>query len=179
MMDLCRNKSVETLSLYKIIPFGEIIRNKNMLISENEFLKLLPKWMNNFVENEPKWIVETEPPYTKAFGILKKYEDKVEIHYSGCKAGITLLSVMPNGKITPCHAADTKEFYCGSILEDDLKEIWENHPVLDYFNGKRKPEECDPCEYWKSCLGGCRIASLGIYNSLESKDPFCCDWFGE
>lgn len=177
MMNFCRENGVETLSLYKIIPYGRILNNKEMLIPENEFLGMLPKWVDNFVENKPHWILETEPPYAEASGILKRYEEKIPIHYSGCKAGITLLSVMPNGKITPCHAADTQELYCGDIRKDNLKDIWESRPILEYFTGKKKPEGCEPCEYWKSCLGGCRVASVGIYGTIDKKDPLCSKWF--
>lgn len=176
MIEYCREKGVDTLSLYKLIPFGQAIQNSDIIIPENEFLDLLPKWIDNFVDNEPHWIIETEPPYAKASGILRKYEDKIDVHYSGCKAGITLMSVMPNGNIVPCHVADLNELYLGNILKDDLNEIWKNHPILDYFNGKRKPEECVPCTSWESCLGGCRIASLGITGSLETKDPLCKYW---
>jgi len=69
-----------------------------------------------------------------------------------CVAPWTHVNIHPNGIVTPCcWIADPKYSY-GSILDNDLEQIWNSDQIknmrLDMLNGVKRPEcsECYACE---------------------------------
>ena len=88
-----------------------------------------------------------------------------------CGAGKTLISIMSDGSIMPCHMFFEKQFSLGNALTDDISHLLSksNRP---FFDLDRK-EKCRSCEYKYICGGGCLFRSYVSTGKLEGTDPLC------
>jgi len=88
----------------------------------------------------------------------------------GCSAGITLLSVDPDGSIRPC---DMLPFKIGNIREKSLMEIWTKNPVLIKLRNRENIRGwCGHCSIRDIC-GGCRARAYTYFGDLFGPDPNC------
>ena len=52
-------------------------------------------------------------------------------------------------------------YYCrhreklGNIRDGEIKELWENHPLLKKIRQREPSDFCKDCPVWNECLGGC------------------------
>jgi len=88
----------------------------------------------------------------------------------GCSAGITLLSVDPDGSIRPCDMLPLK---VGNIREKSLMEIWTKNPVLIKLRNRENIRGwCGHCSIRDIC-GGCRARAYTYFGDLFGPDPNC------
>ncbi len=88
----------------------------------------------------------------------------------GCSAGITLLSVDPDGSIKPCDMLPLK---IGNIREKSLMEIWTRNPVLLKLRNRENIRGwCGYCSIRDIC-GGCRARAYTYFGDLFGSDPNC------
>jgi len=98
----------------------------------------------------------------------------------GCSAGITLLSVDPDGSVRPCDMLPLK---IGNIRERSLMEIWTKNPVLIKLRNRKNIRGwCGECSIRDIC-GGCRARAYTYFEDLFGPDPNCfrdkrTDWEG-
>jgi PqqA peptide cyclase len=89
--------------------------------------------------------------------------------------GARVINVTPQGKVLPCHAAETipgLEFW--SVKDRALADIWHNAPAFNAYRGLDWMEEpCVTCEKKTSCKGGCRCQALALAGKAEAADPVC------
>lgn len=65
------------------------------------------------------------------------------------------------------------EFYYGNLKEDSLTEIQKK---IDYLVNLRKQAveiDCNECEEFSSCNGGCPAESYDVYGNIYHKAPIC------
>lgn len=60
--------------------------------------------------------------------------------------------MIANGQVYPC--AGWQSYYCGSLREQSLKEIWEKSPQVNYLRNLRQKDfsQCVDCEDRNYCL---------------------------
>ena len=88
----------------------------------------------------------------------------------GCSAGITLLSVDPDGSIRPCDMLPLK---IGNIREKSLMEIWTKNPILIKLRNRGNIRGwCGHCSIRDIC-GGCRARAHTYFGDLFGPDPNC------
>jgi radical SAM protein with 4Fe4S-binding SPASM domain len=108
---------------------------------------------------------------TKAFASSKFPPNNLQ-----CQAGIRVLSIDPIGNIYPCQSLHKKEFLCGNILHDDLKEIYRESEVLR--NCRRITAEtkiiCSECDLKYICGGGCKALAYNLYGNLNAHNQLFC-----
>ncbi len=89
--------------------------------------------------------------------------------------GSTGLNVAPDGRVLPCHAAETipgLEFW--SVRDRSLAEIWEENPAFRAFRGTEWMQEpCRSCERKLVDFGGCRCQALALAGDAAATDPVC------
>jgi pyrroloquinoline quinone biosynthesis protein E len=89
--------------------------------------------------------------------------------------GRRTMNVAPNGKVLPCHAAETVpglEFW--NARDRSLADIWENSPAFNAYRGvdwMRDP--CRTCEWREVDFGGCRCQALALIGDAAATDPAC------
>jgi radical SAM protein with 4Fe4S-binding SPASM domain len=103
---------------------------------------------------------------TKSKGLLRSH----------CGAGLSEVSIDPEGWVYPCKLLQKKEYRAGNIRDHRLVEIFSDDPVLASF---RRPfvdtlKPCTTCIIKNDCGGGCR----GIHSSFSQDwtvaEPLFC-----
>jgi PqqA peptide cyclase len=89
--------------------------------------------------------------------------------------GQKILNVGPDGRVLPCHAAETiPGLVFEKIGERGLREIWENGQAFTRFRGTGWMEEpCASCAMRELDWGGCRCQALAITGNAAATDPVC------
>ena len=89
--------------------------------------------------------------------------------------GRRTLNVTPQGKVLPCHAAETipgLEFW--SVRDRSLGEIWQDSPAFNAFRGTDwMREPCQSCPRKTVDFGGCRCQALALTGDARNADPVC------
>lgn len=77
-----------------------------------------------------------------------------------CAGGKYKMVVDYDGSVFPCNFFKGKKFYCGNLLTEDAKEIWENGkgflPFRSLVFEEKIPDECKGCVKKSRCFSGCR-----------------------
>ena len=85
------------------------------------------------------------------------------------------LNVTPNGKVLPCHAAESipgLEFW--SVREHALADIWAHSPAFNAFRGTNwMKEPCLSCARRDIDFGGCRCQAFALTGDARATDPVC------
>ncbi len=90
---------------------------------------------------------------------------------SGCAAGVSGLTIQPNGNVTPCRRLPLS---LGNVRRDSLREIWAASPVLEALRDKSKYKgKCGACTRWARCRG-CRAIAYA-WSRSKGADDFLAD----
>lgn len=106
---------------------------------------------------------------------VKPDGDAGNIAVSGCAAGVSGLTILPNGSVTPCRRLPVS---IGSVRRDSLRELWVSSPVLESLRDRsRYKGKCGGCSRWAHCRG-CRAIAYAFSRSkgeddLLAEDPQC------
>jgi radical SAM protein with 4Fe4S-binding SPASM domain len=93
----------------------------------------------------------------------------------GCAAGISGLTILPDGTVTPCRRLPVP---IGNVKKDSLREIWATSDVLQGLRDKsRYTGKCGECSKWSACRG-CRAIAFAFSKSngnasYLAEDPQC------
>lgn len=89
--------------------------------------------------------------------------------FAGCSAGINSLAIKANGDVIPCTRVDVP---IGNVYKEDLRDIWEESPVLHRLRKRELKGECNICKF-KFLCGGCRASALINKGDIYESDPMC------
>lgn len=89
--------------------------------------------------------------------------------------GSTGLNITPEGKVLPCHAAETiKGITFENVRDRDLSDIWHNSASFNAFRGTAwMPEPCQSCDRKLIDFGGCRCQAMALAGDPAATDPVC------
>jgi len=87
------------------------------------------------------------------------------------------MAVRADGVMVPCNQIGHIEL--GRINEDDLKEVWQNHPELNRLRERRNIplsdfEFCNGCDYIDYCAGGCPALAYTFLGDEYHPSPDSC-----
>lgn len=88
----------------------------------------------------------------------------------GCSAGITVISIRPNGDVKPC---DLMPITIGNIRKQSFKDIWLRNDCLRRLRNRKNIKGwCASCPFLINC-GGCRSRAYVYFGDLFESDPNC------
>jgi radical SAM protein with 4Fe4S-binding SPASM domain len=97
--------------------------------------------------------------------------DAGNIAVSGCAAGVSGLTIQPDGTITPCRRMPIP---IGNVRKDSLRELWASSPVLSALRDRNQYRgKCGACKRWAHCRG-CRAIAYACSQS-RGEDDFLAD----
>jgi radical SAM protein with 4Fe4S-binding SPASM domain len=102
-------------------------------------------------------------------------EDLGDIPQGGCAAGVSGLTLMADGTVTPCRRLPIP---IGNVRRDSLRELWSGSPVLERLRDKNSYQgKCGRCRRWAACRG-CRALAYALSRTgglprLVAEDPQC------
>jgi len=96
-----------------------------------------------------------------------------------CGVGNHEISVDPGGFVYPCQSLHFNEFICGNVRETDIKEIYDESPVMKQVRGTTVEtlRVCSHCDFRYLCNGGCRATAYNIYREFDHHNEIYCKMF--
>ena len=94
--------------------------------------------------------------------------------WSGCQAGISILSIKSNGDVIGCLSAP-HTLIEGNIREKSIAQIWNDSEAFAYNRAFKTTDlgpHCKGCRFGETCKGGCMGMSVG-FTSLLHNHPYC------
>ncbi len=89
----------------------------------------------------------------------------------GCAAGVSGLTILPDGTITPCRRLPIS---IGNARTDSLREVWATSSVLNILRDKSAYKgKCKKCIRWVQCRG-CRAIAYA-YSQSKGKGDFLAE----
>ncbi len=85
-----------------------------------------------------------------------------------------VITVKPEGKVLPCHAAESLPLIFDTVREKPLADIWYGSAAFNRFRGFGwMKEPCRSCPRKEIDFGGCRCQAFAILGDAEATDPAC------
>ena len=93
-----------------------------------------------------------------------------------CGVGNGEISVDPGGFVYPCQMLHYDEFICGNVREHDIKDIFQESPVMRQARGTTVETlpVCSHCDFRYLCHGGCRATAYNVYRQLGKHNEIYC-----
>ena len=146
---------------------------ERLTLSKEEFYSL-----GLFIASMQKNYSKKELPVIGAHccGYFSKYIPHLGLSpgWTGCQAGISVLSIKSNGDVIGC-LATPEQYIEGNIRDRSIVDVWNDPNAFSYnrkFKKENLGENCRECQYSETCKGGC----MGMSTSLTGKphnDPYC------
>lgn len=83
-----------------------------------------------------------------------------------CGVGTDFCAINSNGEFRICNQS---EIVYGSILNENIKDIWKKRELNCFRNLKWVQEPCKSCKLLSKCVGGCKV-------DVNFSDSFCIDY---
>ena len=85
------------------------------------------------------------------------------------------LNIAPDGKVLPCHAAETiPSLSFDTVRDRPLAEIWYAGAAFEAFRGEDWMQEpCRTCARRTVDFGGCRCQAMALVGDAAGTDPVC------
>ena len=167
-------KLVVSLNIHKIswlrfVPQGRGLSNKGILQLSKDQMQQLATKMEEMRQDYPTVMIRAGAP----FNILCPAEP------APCEAGISILTVGPDGTASPCDAFKRFRFQdnFGNVLRHSLNDVWQRSAFLNTVRIMHEPtllSPCTSCESYLRCESGCLAQkAIRIGRITEGKDPDC------
>ena len=171
MIELSQKTGVQRLGFSRLVPSGRGEAMVREMLSAEKVKGLYGKIFS--LDTGPLEIV-TGDPVASQIGAVSK-EDCGDTPSGGCAAGVSGLTILPDGTLTPCRRLHIP---IGNIRKQSLREIWAMSGVLEALRDrKRYKGRCGRCRRWAECRG-CRAIAYAFSRTqgeddFLSEDPQC------
>jgi len=174
MLDLAKFLGVQRLGFSRLVPYGRGAAMLDKMMETSEVKKLYEYIYS--LDTGPVKIVTGDPVALQLS--LPEDEEMGDAAIGGCAAGVSGLTILADGTITPCRRLNIP---IGNVAADSLREIWATSPVLEELRDRTSYKgKCGACKRWANCRGCRAIAyaysgARGAANCLAD-DPQCFIW---
>ena len=164
MVELSSATGVQRLGFSRLVPSG---RGKSLLpnmLKKDRVKELYEAIISLKIKGLD--IVSGDPVLSQMFSTDKK--DHGFTATGGCAAGLSGVTILQDGTITPCRRLDIP---IGNIRKDSLREVWATSEVLLKLRDRKSYKgRCRSCSRWASCRG-CRAIAYA-YSCSKGEDDF-------
>ena len=166
---LMESFNIRKISWLRFVPQGRGALNKHVLQLSKEQTRELELKKIQLKQVCPMVSIRTGAP----FNILCPLEP------ASCEAGISVLTISPDGSVSPCDAFKQFRFSgdFGDVLHYSLTEVWRNSDFLSLvrtLHESRLESSCASCPLYARCNSGC-LAQKAIASGIlaDGRDPDC------
>lgn len=108
---------------------------------------------------------------------LKKPRIEGRGFLTGCGGPFSSIAVRADGAYVPC--SQLGHPVLGQVNRDDLRDIWQNHPLLWEFRNRRliplsSFAFCQDCPYIDYCTGNCPALAYNLTGEVNHPSPDAC-----
>ena len=169
---LASSIGVQKLGFSRLVPSGSGRNLLNRMLTKEVLEDLYGRI---FSLNTGNLKIVTGDPVASQFRSPAGKDDAGSFPSGGCAAGVSGLTILPDGTVTPCRRLPVS---LGNVRTDSLREIWSTSEVLNSLRDRSRYEgKCGSCSKWSACRG-CRAIAYefarahGRTNYL-AEDPQC------
>lgn len=171
MVNLGSSIGVQRIGFSRLVPSGRGLGLIDSMLSKEQVREAYSKIQSlNIIGLD---IVTGDPVYSSSTDKIPPENNTIA--FGGCAAGVSGLTILPDGTLLPCRRLNIP---LGNILKDNLRTIWATSPVLSNLRNKKKYKgKCRTCHQWAQCRG-CRAIAYQYSlskgrGSYLSEDPQC------
>jgi radical SAM protein with 4Fe4S-binding SPASM domain len=172
VIDLASSLGVQRVGFSRLVPTGRGGKMLDTMLSR-EVLRNLYNTIFSFDAGELQ--IVTGDPVASQLSNPAVHDGETPFPSGGCAAGVSGLTILPDGTITPCRRLPVP---IGNVKKDSLREIWATSDVLQGLRDKsRYTGKCGECSRWSVCRG-CRAIAFAFSEangnaSYLAEDPQC------
>jgi radical SAM protein with 4Fe4S-binding SPASM domain len=149
IIDLGREMGVRRIGFSRLVPRG---RGKGLRQSMIESRRLEGVYRSILGLGDAALEINTGDPIA---GLIdsKNADDKGDVAFGGCAAGMSGLTLLPDGTLTPCRRLPIP---IGNVQREPIRRVWAASPVLNRLRDRKSyTGRCRYCPHWAICRG-CR-----------------------
>lgn len=173
MIELASGLGVHRLGFSRLVPSGRGETLLKEMLKTGEVKELYNKIFS--CDHLSGLEIVTGDPVASQLRRKPDRADAGDVPLGGCAAGISGLTIMPDGTVVPCRRLPVP---IGNVRKDSLREIWSVSPVLNDLRDRGKYRgKCGSCSRWANCRG-CRAIAYSWSlargkGDLLAPDPQC------
>lgn len=172
VIDLASSLGVQRVGFSRLVPTGRGGDMINAMLSP----KVLKDLYNTIFSSDARGLqIVTGDPVASQLNQPAVHNTGTPFPSGGCAAGISGLTILPDGTVTPCRRLPIP---IGNVKKDSLREIWATSDVLQGLRDRSRYEgKCGSCNRWSGCRG-CRAIAFAFSEangnaSYLAEDPQC------
>ena len=172
MIKIASTLGVQRLGFSRLVPSGKGLGMLDEMIDKTKTKEIYEKIFSLNTDNLK--IVTGDPVATQS--TIGDFENDLgDFPSGGSAAGISGLTILPDGTITPCRRLPIP---IGNVRKDSIREVWATSSVLESLRDRAKYKgKCGLCKRWTGCRG-CRAIAYAFSktkgkNDFLSDDPQC------
>jgi PqqA peptide cyclase len=165
-IDLAKRLGARRLEVACVQFQGWALKNRGALQPTREQVDMAKKVVAQArVDNRGTLVIDFVPP--------DYYSDFPKACMGGW--GSTGLNVTPDGRVLPCHAAETiPSLSFQSVNDAPLADIWYKGAAFAAYRGTDwMAGECQTCDRREVDFGGCRCQAMAVAGDAAATDPVC------
>lgn len=172
LIEIARSAGVKRLGFSRLVPSGAGRDLAGSMLKTEEVRRL---YEDIFSYREEGLEIVTGDPVASRMRCGGGEGRGDDFPTGGCAAGLSGLTIMPDGTITPCRRMSIP---LGNVRTDSLREIWAASPVLERLRDKASYSgKCGKCSRWADCRG-CRAIAYAHSQAMGqddylAEDPQC------
>lgn len=151
--------NVKAFAFNRYIPTPSVLKtNKKKYVMNKTQLNESLEYINRVALMHPKVLYKYAIHFPYCIVDNKKY-----LKYVGnCGFAQNYVSVDCEGNLQGCSYSD---YMLGNIFEKDIKSIWCEHKVLQYYRSLEwLPTKCKSCNMRAFCMAGCKMTGDGAFS---------------
>jgi radical SAM protein with 4Fe4S-binding SPASM domain len=172
LVDVAVTLGVPRLGFSRLVPAGQGMTMLAHMLSTAQVRQFYEKIFSLSIDGLE---ITSGDPIASQMKSPAPAEDQGGIALGGCAAGVSGLTILADGTVTPCRRLPIP---IGKVNLESLREIWATSPVLAALRDRSRYQgKCGACKRWAQCRG-CRAiahASSQAQGELVSlaEDPQC------
>jgi AdoMet-dependent heme synthase len=164
LVELAASLKVPRLGFSRLVPSGQGKDLLDQMLSPRQVQEL---YETAFALRVPGLEIVSGDPVAAQMSAPAEGGDSGAIPGGGCAAGVSGLTILPDGTVTPCRRLPLA---IGNISREALREIWAAAPVLTALRDRsRYRGKCGTCGRWADCRG-CRAIAYAYAKSWGTDD---------
>lgn len=172
VIDLASSTGAQRVGFSRLVPSGTGSKMLGRMLTNEAVEQIYHKV---FSLNVPGLKIVTGDPVASQFRDPAGADAVDPVPSGGCAAGVSGLTILPDGTITPCRRMPVP---IGNVKTDSLREIWASSETLRVLRDKSVYQgKCGRCSKWSACRG-CRAIAYAYSQSQGegsclAEDPQC------
>jgi len=164
MVALTKSLGVKRLGFSRLVPSGKGADLLSQTLPKERVKELYQKLLSTKIDGLQ---IITGDPVASQMDHFSLGEDLGAVPLGGCAAGVSGLTILPDGTVLPCRRLPVP---IGHVTRDSLRELWVSSPVLEALRDKNRYQgKCGQCKRWAACRG-CRAIAYAYSQSKGEKD---------